>query len=382
MAAMKTSKPIQIFKSGKHTAMSGAALSFSETDLAATAAAYDPAKHEAPIVVGHPSNDGPAYGWVNSLSFADGGLDASPTQVNPEFAEMVKNGAYKKISAAFYAPDSPSNPVPGVYYLRHVGFLGAQPPAVKGMRNPSFAEKEEGVIEFAECGDVQNASLWRIFKNYWIGEKGLDAANIAIPEDAIVSLEQAAQQDDDTDTDTNTGTGAASPSFTEKPPIKGDEMSAEQLAELAALKAENTKNKADLAAFSEKEKTRAIAARLADHTAFVDGLIKEGRLLPANKGVTVATMDNITSQDQAVEFGEGETKTLLIDAYKAQLKAAPVIVNFSEIASGEAGASTGSAFATPRGCQVDQEKLLTHKKALEYAEKNNCEYLTAVKAVE
>jgi hypothetical protein len=38
-------KRIEIFKPGKHTAMNGAVLNFSESDLAASAAAYDPAKH-------------------------------------------------------------------------------------------------------------------------------------------------------------------------------------------------------------------------------------------------------------------------------------------------------------------------------------------------
>jgi hypothetical protein len=49
--------------------MSGQALAFSESDLQATVAAYDPAKHEAPLVVGHPTHDMPAYGWVQRFIF-------------------------------------------------------------------------------------------------------------------------------------------------------------------------------------------------------------------------------------------------------------------------------------------------------------------------
>lgn len=128
--------------------MSGAQLQFSEADLQQTVAAYDPARHEAPLVIGHPAHDLPAYGWVQSLSFNEGALDATPAQVNPDFAEMVAVGAFKKISASFYSPTSPANPVPGVYYLRHVGFLGAQPPAVKGLRTPQFADPEDGVLTF------------------------------------------------------------------------------------------------------------------------------------------------------------------------------------------------------------------------------------------
>lgn len=49
-------KPIHIFKPGKHVAMSGVSLNFSESDLAATVRAYDPALHEAPLVLGHPKH--------------------------------------------------------------------------------------------------------------------------------------------------------------------------------------------------------------------------------------------------------------------------------------------------------------------------------------
>lgn len=48
-----------MFKSGRQIAMNGAVLEFSESDLAASARAYDPALHEAPIVIGHPKHDAP-----------------------------------------------------------------------------------------------------------------------------------------------------------------------------------------------------------------------------------------------------------------------------------------------------------------------------------
>src|SRR4051812_33078434 len=107
-------KQLEIFRAGKHIASNGASFTFTEADLKATAAAYDPAKHEAPMVVGHPKGDGPAYGWTKALSFSET-LLAIPDQVDPAFAEMVAAGRFKKISASFYAPDAPQNPVPGVF---------------------------------------------------------------------------------------------------------------------------------------------------------------------------------------------------------------------------------------------------------------------------
>ena len=141
---------LHIFRAGRHVDMAGQQIDFTEADLAATCAAYDPAKHEAPLTIGHPRHDLPAYGWVAGLSATANGIDAQPAQVDPAFAEMHAAGRFKKISASFYTPESPNNPVPGCYYLRHVGFLGAQPPAIKGLRPAEFAEDEAGVITFGE----------------------------------------------------------------------------------------------------------------------------------------------------------------------------------------------------------------------------------------
>ncbi|MBS3936003.1 MAG: hypothetical protein KGZ43_07500 [Sulfuritalea sp.] len=144
-------KPLHIFKPGRHTAMSGATLEFSASDLAASANAYDPAKFEAPLVVGHPRLDAPAYGWVRRLAAGAAGLEAEPHQVDAAFAALVNEGRFKKISASFFLPDAPGNPAPGVFYLRHVGFLGAAAPAVKGLRSPEFSSDETGIetIEFS-----------------------------------------------------------------------------------------------------------------------------------------------------------------------------------------------------------------------------------------
>jgi hypothetical protein len=85
-------KQLHIFRAGIHQPMQGGAIEFREADLAATAAAYDPAFGEAPIVVGHPKLDAPAYGWVRALRAEGGDLVAEPHQVEPAFAEMVQAG--------------------------------------------------------------------------------------------------------------------------------------------------------------------------------------------------------------------------------------------------------------------------------------------------
>ncbi|VEI47033.1 Uncharacterised protein [Actinobacillus equuli] len=57
---------------------------------------YDVAFHESPVVVGHPQHNHPAYAWVKSLQLDGDVLKAEFDQIDPEFAEMVETGRFKK----------------------------------------------------------------------------------------------------------------------------------------------------------------------------------------------------------------------------------------------------------------------------------------------
>ena len=107
---------------------------------------YDPIQHEAPAVIGHPADNTPAYGWTRDLRVRDGRLEVKFKEVDPQFEEMVKKGYFKKRSASFYV-DSKTAPGGRAPYLRHVGFLGAQPPAVKALRGIQFDEGEALTFE-------------------------------------------------------------------------------------------------------------------------------------------------------------------------------------------------------------------------------------------
>lgn len=140
---------LEIFKAGTHQPMSGEPVTVNEAQLRASALAYDPARSKAPIVIGHPALDAPAFGWVEALDASDGTLAAYVADVEPSFAEAVREGRYRNVSASFYPPAAASNPRPGVFYLKHVGFLGAAAPAVKGLKTVSFAGAEAEAVEFA-----------------------------------------------------------------------------------------------------------------------------------------------------------------------------------------------------------------------------------------
>lgn len=137
---------LHILRAGTWTDMHGRQVTLTPEDLAATAAAYDPARHRAPIVVGHPQHNSPAWGWLAALHADGEDLEADPEQVDPDFAEAVRAGRYATVSASLYPPEHPANPVPGVWYPRHLGFLGGMPPAVKGLRGADLADGDADLI--------------------------------------------------------------------------------------------------------------------------------------------------------------------------------------------------------------------------------------------
>lgn len=151
---------LQIFRAGQHVASNGEVYQFNENDLANTATAYSAFGQRAPLVLGHPEDNQPEYGRVNSLKVVGNALFAETGEVDERLVDWVRTGRYKHVSAAFHAPYSPTNPAPRYWSLRHVGFLGAHPPAVKGMLKPAFGEGLGNFVAFQECpllSDIWNS---------------------------------------------------------------------------------------------------------------------------------------------------------------------------------------------------------------------------------
>jgi hypothetical protein len=120
-------------------------LTITPEDIAATASAYDPARYRAPVVIGHPETDDPAWGWVLGASAQADGLWLD-VELLPEMADLVRSRRYQAVSVALWTPDAPGNPTPGVWALKHLGFLGAAAPAVKGLAPVQLAAVADGQI--------------------------------------------------------------------------------------------------------------------------------------------------------------------------------------------------------------------------------------------
>jgi hypothetical protein len=137
---------IQVFRTGKHVDASGQEKEWRKEDLDRIVYSYNPQGHEAPVVIGHPKENAPAYGWVAALKREGEVLYANLKNLVPEFVDMVKKGLFKKRSISLY-PD---------LTLRHVGFLGAMPPAIKGLEDIKFQGRDQTTISFSDFEDNLN----------------------------------------------------------------------------------------------------------------------------------------------------------------------------------------------------------------------------------
>ncbi|PMY62087.1 MULTISPECIES: peptidase [Pseudomonas] len=322
-------KTIPFFRAGKHVDSRGRTVEFTEKDLAASISGYDPALHRAPLVIGHPKDNGPAYGWVRSISRnLKGEATAVPEQVHNDFAEGVAAGTWYPRSASWYAPTDPRNPKPGIYYLRHIGFLGAQPPAIKGLSDIEF-DDGEGVleIEFGDFGDAVAASIFRRLRDWFIDQFGQETADKVVPGWDVDNLLAESRREDDR------------PSFTEPtPPSKPTtEEHTVSPTEQAALEAENKRLKADIAKRDKADLTAAQDAIHASNVEYAEKLVAAG-MKPVHAPAVIAALDYAESSETPLEFGEDDAREPLIDGLKAIFSNLAGGVSFAEVATkGRAG---------------------------------------------
>ncbi|MDN5786387.1 hypothetical protein, partial [Pseudorhodobacter sp.] len=348
-----------------------AAITYSAADLKAVADAYDFDTAPAPIVVGHPDADAPAFGWVESFEYdaAAGRLFANLNEIEPAFAELVKAGRFKKVSMSFFRPDQGHNPVPGTWYPKHVGFLGAAAPAVSGLANAKFAGDAGAVFTRSFGSGQEAASLFRALRDFMIDQFGIENANTALPPWKIDWLEEI----DDIENADRPGAGFAAstnPNPKEEPAVNKQPDPA-----FAAREADVTAREARIAA-RETEITHA------DNVNFAESLVEGGRLIPASKDKIVAILDALPSE-ATVSFAEGAAKLAPAAALREVLNAQPKVVSFGEMDLGEDGPEGGKAvdFAAD-GKAVDANGLAVHRKAIAYQNKfPGTAYLAAVAAV-
>ena len=353
---------LEIFKAGTHTAVDGTTLTFSAADVAEIADSYNAALSEAPIVVGHPELNAPAYGWAKSLRAENGVLYAEPQQVDAEFAEMVNKGRFKKISASIYLPGSAGNPAPGKHYLRHIGFLGAKAPAVKGLKSASFADSD-GAVEFSSPMRELGYSLVDVLqrmRDYFIDALGLEKADQIVPQWTIRGVDEVTRRAD---------ADKFLPMFAAPGGDKNPESTMSNPDRTAEFAEREQKLSDQQTALNNREKTlsdRENKARRDDAVAFAEQLVTDGKVLPRHRPEIVELL-MLLPAGSTVSFGEGEQTVTkpAADSLRALLNDLPPQINYRE-KSGEERAPAVASFAAPAGAAIDAGRLGIYEKAKAY----------------
>jgi len=145
---------IEIFKTGNY----GDKGTFTPAELDQIVANFDP-KSWQPVLtppvaqVGH-GDAAPALGLVSALRRDGESLLAQFEKVHPKLEESVRDGRFPNRSVGLY-----SNPKGKGWLLRHVAFLGAVPPEVKGLARIQFSDGEFIAIDFNEEDTVDPKEL-------------------------------------------------------------------------------------------------------------------------------------------------------------------------------------------------------------------------------
>ena len=388
---------IPIFRGGKQTDSKGVEHD-GDALIDKAVASFSAAVHEPPAVIGHPKEDAPAYGWVAGLKKQGNLLLAKFKQVQPQFAQMVQDGLFKKRSAAFY-PDGT---------LRHVAFLGAMPPAVKGLADVAFAEGDATSFEFA---DYETVWAWqdiaRIFgriRDYLIEKEGADKAEQIIASYNIDSIAAAGAKEKQEVTDENNNNSITQYKEKEEKTMSFKQKLAAFFSELMAkmpddgpaaaqtqangghfseadlekvrIEAEAKGKQIAAAEFAEQQRQTRLTGLKAEIATFCETLVKAGKITPATIAFGLPEiLFSMAESDNQIEFGEKKEKATAFDRMKALLESATPLVTFGEVASRtkDAGATgnAGAKLDTLTQAKMKAQKDLTYSAAFAEVQKEN-----------
>lgn len=328
-------KPFRIFRAGTHTDSAGLATTFTKEQLAETVRAYNEGTWRAPLVVGHPKGHAPAYGWVGKMRLDESGevIVDEVEKLNPDFADLMQSGAYRNRSASWYAPDHPNNPTPGVWQLRHLGLLGAQPPALKGLGDIEFHDADGITVEFADGTTNNIAAIFRRLRDSLIGKWGVEEADKALPSFLVEDIEAAGRrqiEETSTDYSDNEDNDMTPEQIAE---LQSKAAQADQLkAELAAATAARTAAEQQVAQFSEAQKAAQKAVAIVEAKAALKPLVDAGKLLPGQLDQAANFMVSLDDATKSYDFGEatGDNALTARGFFKAILDAAPAQVDYEE----------------------------------------------------
>jgi hypothetical protein len=336
---------VEVLKVGTFTDMHGRKVVVTDADLAELASSYDPAVFRAPVVIGHPTLDAPAWGVHERFEAEGGSLYAVEGPVDAQFAAFRDAGRFSERSISFWPRNHPNNPTPGKLHPRHVGWLGAAPPAVTGLARLQGAApaefagfgSDDGVVELSmsysmSWGMRASASIFGRIREWFVEQFGIEKADQIIPAWDVDSVRQAATADDDAGINSFSQPAQVAPAA---PAHQGPAMNNPntQTVDLAARERDLAQREQAIKAEEDRlAKLQADATR-AEAVSFADRLISEGRLLPVRRTQLVELYVSLPPSTEPVSFAGdngAQYSKPATQVLRELLEGAPKAIDFSE----------------------------------------------------
>ena len=306
---------IDIARAGTWTDMSGRDVALTESTLDALASAYTQAD-DAPVVVGHPEADAPAYAWVDGLRRVGDRLQARLRDIEPAFRAAVESGRYAGRSIKFHGAR-----------LIHLGFLGGAAPAIDGLAPTRFAADPAASTVCLTTDETADDTA---------DDRVLPGREIAkAPEGAAGGGRCAPATPDDPDThdDPDTPEEETLPNTPNTPDETDPAALAAEKAALETRAAEMNERETALAA---REAAAEAADRLRRADAALAKHVEAGRVLPAERAGLAALLAALPDGDDArIAFAAphgGEVRETPAAILERLLAALPARVVLGEMA--------------------------------------------------
>ena len=372
---------IDVCRAGKWRDMQGREVALDETRLDRIVAAHATAD-PAPVVVGHPESDAPAFAWIDGLRRTGDRLQAKLRDIAPAFREAVEAGRYAGRSIALQGDT-----------LRHLGFLGGRAPAVPGLAPTCFASEPETVIAFAEetpvitCDDEADSSDGSTAPYpdplRTQGPTGDEDGECLVPLSAL----EGRGGDEDASRETTDDAAGKEGRAAEQPGARARRLRDMNNRE-ATLATREAALLAREAAAAADERRRAAEAAIARH-------VEAGRVLPAERAALVALLAALgNGQDNDDEGAEGGNTTIAFaSASGGEVRMQPTTilerfieglprrVDYRTLAGGSVPGASGLA-DTHENAGEDSEGIAAEARALMAAEAERGVTLTPAEAVD
>lgn len=225
---------VEIFIAGTRPASNGVLTTISPENLQEVVDTYNPNFFRAPLLVsesvGHDIGNYSdtevskskelCHGIPKKLKRVGSKLYAQFDKVSRSFSQWVRDRQIHSVSSSFYLPNSPNNPYPGKWSLRHIAGLGSTPPACKGLAplpeppsdweefkecSVNFNEYEnDGIADFCSCKNMMINSPWQVaadlfqkYREYLIEAEDIETADRVLPSEQINAIRMMAEMDND-----------------------------------------------------------------------------------------------------------------------------------------------------------------------------------------